>query len=296
MCCSHITLHYISTLTLFKFAVGMEGQVTVYLPGRGCLRCVHPKPSAAEAGRSCAEVGVLGPVPGLVGCMEAIEAIKVLILRAVAAEQQSAQGVQVLNGRQLYVDSASASIYDFELPIRNPKCAVCGENPSITTMPSDDDVGVLTNCLSLLRGELCPDHEIAALSYYNDVLCQDRPHILVDVRSAVQYDMVNLSPFIGSYKCCAGYFSLPLSRLVKLSTVAEVESALRSQLPSELQLTDGLPPVFVLCRRGIDSVAATRHILSLVSHMKDHAAWPVKNISGGLVSWRRDVDTEFPSY
>lgn len=285
---------------LYAISVGMEGQVTVFLPGRGCLRCVHPRPSAAEAGRSCAEVGVLGPVPGLVGCMEAIEAIKVLVLSSVAAEQCSTRGLQVLQGRQLYMDSASASCYDFELPGRNSDCAACGDRPTITSMSSIDDAAMSRSCGSRPRTELCADNEISALGFYNNVLCQNIPHILIDVRSAVQYDMVNLSSYIESYKGCVGYFSLPLAQLLKLSTAVEVESALRSQLPtSEIRAAGTLPPVFVVCRRGIDSVSATRHILSLTSPVKNDSeavALTVKNITGGLVSWRRDVDTTFPSY
>mmetsp|Transcript_30962 Transcript_30962/g.29575 ORF Transcript_30962/g.29575 Transcript_30962/m.29575 type:complete len:535 (-) Transcript_30962:3-1607(-) len=60
-------------------AVGMEGQITVLAPRIGpCYRCLYPKPSLLEGCRSCANAGVLGPVPGLIGCLQAVEAIKVL--------------------------------------------------------------------------------------------------------------------------------------------------------------------------------------------------------------------------
>jgi adenylyltransferase and sulfurtransferase len=60
-------------------AMGMEGQLTVYnYQGGPCYRCLYPKPNATEGAKSCADNGVLGPVPGLIGILQAIETIKIL--------------------------------------------------------------------------------------------------------------------------------------------------------------------------------------------------------------------------
>ena len=60
-------------------AIGVEGQLTVYnYNGGQCYRCLYPKPNATEGSKSCADNGVLGPVPGLIGILQAVETIKVI--------------------------------------------------------------------------------------------------------------------------------------------------------------------------------------------------------------------------
>lgn len=60
-------------------AVGTEGQLTVYnFNGGGCYRCLYPKPSASKGCKTCADNGVLGPVPGIIGVLQALETMKVI--------------------------------------------------------------------------------------------------------------------------------------------------------------------------------------------------------------------------
>ena len=60
-------------------AMGVEGQLTVYnYKGGPCYRCLYPKPNTTEGSKSCAENGVLGPVPGLIGILQAVETIKII--------------------------------------------------------------------------------------------------------------------------------------------------------------------------------------------------------------------------
>ncbi len=97
-----------------------EGQCTVYVPGQGpCYRCYFPEPPPPGAVPSCAEAGVLGVLPGIVGCMQALEAIK-LVLGA----------GRPLVGRMLHFDTLSAEIRTLKIR-RNPKCAVCGDRPTV---------------------------------------------------------------------------------------------------------------------------------------------------------------------
>lgn len=100
-----------------------EGQCTVYMPGEGpCYRCLFPEPPPPGAVPSCAEAGVLGVLPGLVGCMQALETIKVIL------------GVgRPLIGRMLHFDTLPASIRTLKLR-RDPKCVVCGDHPTVTEL------------------------------------------------------------------------------------------------------------------------------------------------------------------
>ncbi len=103
--------------SIFRF----EGQVTVFKPHEGpCYRCLFPQPPPPELAPSCAEGGVLGVLPGIVGSMQANEAIKLAL------------GIgDPLVGRLLLFDALAPSFTEVTLR-RDPACPVCGESPTIT--------------------------------------------------------------------------------------------------------------------------------------------------------------------
>jgi sulfur-carrier protein adenylyltransferase/sulfurtransferase len=103
--------------SIFRF----EGQVTVFKPHEGpCYRCLFPQPPPPEMAPSCAEGGVLGVLPGVVGSIQATEALKLAL------------GIgDPLVGRLLLYDALQASFTEVTLR-RDPACPVCGENPTIT--------------------------------------------------------------------------------------------------------------------------------------------------------------------
>ncbi|HSH40472.1 MAG TPA: molybdopterin-synthase adenylyltransferase MoeB [Chthoniobacterales bacterium] len=106
--------------SVFRF----DGQATVFAPHLGgpCYRCLFPEPPPLGAVPNCAEAGVLGVLPGVVGMMQAIEAIKLIL----------GLGESLL-GRLLHFDALKMKFREFKLR-RDPACPVCGENPSISEL------------------------------------------------------------------------------------------------------------------------------------------------------------------
>jgi adenylyltransferase/sulfurtransferase len=105
--------------SIFQF----EGQASVFYPGKGpCYRCLFPEPPPPGAAPSCAEAGVLGVLPGLVGCVQALETIK-LILGA----------GKPLIGRMVYFDTLSMELRIHKLR-KDPNCPACGTQPTITKL------------------------------------------------------------------------------------------------------------------------------------------------------------------
>jgi sulfur-carrier protein adenylyltransferase/sulfurtransferase len=102
---------------IFRF----EGQLTTIVPFQSpCYRCRYPSPPPPEEAPSCAEAGVLGVLPGIVGTLQATEVIKLI----------TGAG-DPLTGRLLHIDALAMKFREFRIP-RDPQCPVCGENPSIT--------------------------------------------------------------------------------------------------------------------------------------------------------------------
>ena len=99
-----------------------DGQATVFLPGEGCYRCLFPEPPPPGMVPNCAEAGVLGALTGLVGSIQATEALKQFI------------GIgDSLSSRLLLIDALSMTFREVKLK-RNPSCPLCGDNPTVTEL------------------------------------------------------------------------------------------------------------------------------------------------------------------
>jgi len=99
-----------------------DGQATVFLPGEGCYRCLFPEPPPPGMVPNCAEAGVLGALTGLVGSIQATEALKHFI------------GIgDSLSSRLLLIDALSMQFREVKLK-RNPACPLCGDNPTVTEL------------------------------------------------------------------------------------------------------------------------------------------------------------------
>ena len=99
-----------------------DGQSTVFLPGQGCYRCLFPSPPPPGMVPNCAEAGVLGALTGLVGSIQATEALKYFL------------GIgESLCSRLLLVDALSMTFREVKLK-RNPACPLCGDNPTVTEL------------------------------------------------------------------------------------------------------------------------------------------------------------------
>ncbi|KAL7530172.1 hypothetical protein ACHAXR_006722 [Thalassiosira sp. AJA248-18] len=258
-------------------AMGTEGQLTVYnyqpptesdQPKKrtACYRCLYPNPVPAEGSKSCSDNGVLGMVPGAIGIMQAVEAIKVVT------------GIgNSMHDRLLMYDSLHCSFLNIKKPPARPNCAVCSPDATIKTMKDSEEslknVRGPSVCAMATPGNLSPEQNISA-EQYNELRKDDQqPHILLDVRVARQYEMCSLE----------GSINVPLEQLEeKLDMVGE--------------LSKGKLPVYCLCRRGIASAVATRIIQKSIEDENAKGVHSVYNIDGGLNSWVKTVDSEFPQY
>ena len=99
-----------------------DGMATVFIPGSGCYRCLFPTPPPPGEVPSCAEAGVLGMLPGMVGTIQATETVKLIL------------GIgESLSGRLLLIDALDMDFRAVKLR-RNPDCPLCGDEPTVTEL------------------------------------------------------------------------------------------------------------------------------------------------------------------
>ncbi|XP_051803296.1 adenylyltransferase and sulfurtransferase MOCS3 [Acanthochromis polyacanthus] len=255
-------------------ALRMEGQLTVYnYRGGPCYRCLYPVPPPAETVTNCSDGGVLGVVPGIMGCFQALEVLKI------ASGQGSSCSQQLV-----MFDAQDARFRSIKLRPKQPGCAVCGENPSVTQLVDYEAFcgsAATDKCYKL--NLLSRDQRITVQDY-KSILDNAGPHLLLDVRPLVEVDICHL-PFS---------LNIPLSSLEDrksehLQLLQERISELKQQMASDCR-----PPVYVICKQGNDSQKAVQVLEKMSGSEVDSIA--VKDISGGLMAWAKRIDPTFPQY
>ncbi|MCA1659408.1 MAG: ThiF family adenylyltransferase, partial [Verrucomicrobiaceae bacterium] len=158
--------------SIFRF----DGQTTVFAPHLGgpCYRCLFPEPPPPGAVPNCAEAGVLGVLPGIIGTLQAIETIKLILGLG-----------HSLVGRLLHFDALKMKFREFNLR-RDPECPVCGENASIRE-PIDYELFCGTQAEP--QPASIPEISVAELKRKLDARA---PLQLIDVREPHEYEIARI--------------------------------------------------------------------------------------------------------
>lgn len=162
--------------SIFRF----DGQASVFAPPQGpCYRCLYPEPPPPGEVPSCAEGGVLGILPGLVGCIQATEAVKLILGKG-----------SPLIGRLLLYDALQMSFQEFRIR-RNPRCPMCGDQPTIKALIDYEQ-------FCGMRGQEAP---AAAASPYGEITAEELNRLLhqgtkvfiLDVRNPEEYQICKIA-------------------------------------------------------------------------------------------------------
>jgi len=205
--------------SIFRF----EGQASVFaMKGGPCYRCLYPEPPPPGLVPSCAEGGVLGVLPGVIGTIQATEAIKLIL------------GVgEPLVGRFLIYDALRMRFRELKLR-RDPECPVCGDHPTVRELIDYDQFcGIRPPAQAAAAAALPPDQEITVEDLKK---AQDRQEALfvLDVREPQEFQICRI----------------PGSTLIPLG---ELPNRL-AELPSGA----GAPPIVVHCKMGGRSAKAVK--------------------------------------
>ncbi|XP_074659274.1 adenylyltransferase and sulfurtransferase MOCS3-like [Tubulanus polymorphus] len=246
-------------------ALRFEGQLTVYNYDDGpCYRCLYPTPPPPETVTNCSDGGVIGAVPGVIGCLQALEVIKIAANTGTSYSQ-----------RLLLFDGLDGSFRTIKLRLKQKTCVVCGDRPSIKQLIDYEQfcgasASDKAKCVRLLHSD-----ERITVKEFKQIRDEKRPHILIDVRYPVELDICQLD----------GHINIPIDKIAGEQELSNLEEQI-------LSFGDDYVSVFVLCKQGNDSQRAV-HIL------KDKLrATPAvfKDIRGGLLAWAESIDPAFPKY
>ncbi|XP_003463707.1 adenylyltransferase and sulfurtransferase MOCS3 [Cavia porcellus] len=256
-------------------ALRFEGQITVYHYDDGpCYRCIFPQPPPAETVTNCADGGVLGVVTGVVGCLQALEVLKI------------AAGLgPSYSGSLLLFDALRGHFRSIQLRKRRSDCAACGERPTVADLQDYEAFcgsSATDKCRSL---QLLSPEERISVTDYKRLLDSGAPHVLLDVRPQVEVDICRLPHAL----------HIPLRHLerkdresLKLLREAIQEGNGDTQEGTAVY-------VYVICKLGNDSQKAVRILQSLTA-AQELDSLTVQDIAGGLMAWAAKIDQTFPQY
>ena len=232
--------------SIFRF----EGQATVFAPHLGgpCYRCMFPEPPPPGMVPTCAEGGVLGVLPGIIGVIQAIEAVKLIC------------GIgETLIGRLVNFDALALKFREFKLR-KDPKCPVCGPNPTITDLVDYDQFCGIPQQRKREEEDANVPH--VSVEELRDRLAKGDRFRFIDVREPFEWDICRLDR----------------SELIPMA-----------KLPARMSEFDSAEDVILICKNG----ARSAHAVKMFNEAGFSRVW---NVAGGLLDWSDRIDSKLPKY
>jgi adenylyltransferase/sulfurtransferase len=251
-------------------ALGWEGQLTVYNNGAKCpcYRCIFPQPALPETVKNCSEAGVLGPVVGIIGSLQALEIIKI------ATGRESS-----FSGNLWLFDGFDGRTRTISLREKMTRCAVCGENPTVTELQDYElfcgsSATDKTPSLSLLS----PEDRLSVRNYCSVRQETGNVPTLIDTRPPLEFETCHLPEAL----------NIPLDEIKKLDAtglISRITQSTGRNVPET---------AYVVCHRGNDSQIAVK----LLREKLNAIGYGIRfcDLIGGMDSWAVEVDSTFPRY
>ncbi|KAI0125440.1 ThiF family protein [Xylariales sp. AK1849] len=243
--------------------------------GGPCYRCMFPKPPPADSVLSCGEGGILGPVVGVMGVLQALEAIKLIAAGIDTPREEPAVPTLLL-----FSAAGSTTFRSVRMRSRRMKCFACSASSSLSLAALKSGLldyvqfcGV-TAPVSALR----PEERILAATY-SKVLAETpgSAHLLLDVREREHFDIASIP----------GAVNVPYSSFQLRCTPADASKLewLPKTLPADA-------PIYVVCRVGNDSQLVAQKLKEM--GLGGSGRRFVGDIKGGMRAWKQEVDETMP--
>ncbi|KAK0632765.1 hypothetical protein B0T14DRAFT_533114 [Immersiella caudata] len=262
-----------------------------------CYRCCFKKPPPPSSMVSCGEAGIMGPVVGLMGVAQAGEAIKILISSLHLPQPSPPPSFPPLADQNLIQPTLLIYTYDLSSAIgpysfrplkmspRKKTCFACGENsPSTLTLEGikSGTPNYEQFCALPVPKHTLPSEERISARVFHDMREKGEigRHVLIDTREKEHF----------SFGSIEGAVNVPFGRL--LMRAAEVKRDGGDESGMLPGVVDGDAPIFVVCRRGLDSQEAVEKLKEL--GVDKGGRRRIMDIAGGMNAWKEEVDPSFP--
>jgi molybdopterin/thiamine biosynthesis adenylyltransferase/rhodanese-related sulfurtransferase len=231
--------------SIFRF----EGQASVFAPHLNgpCYRCLYPEPPPPGMVPSCAEGGVLGVLPGIVGTIQATEILKLALGKGSS-----------LIGRLLLFNALEMKFREVRLR-RDPKCPLCGENPTITKLIDYEMFCGIT------PQPATPNSNPDEVTVQDMKKALDDPKLgiqVIDVREPDEFQIAHVN-------------GVPLFPL--------------SILPQQFTKLNPNQQIYIHCKSGVRSLRA-------LHFLREQGFKYVKSVKGGISAWSDEIDHNVPKY
>ncbi|KAH8163532.1 hypothetical protein CIB48_g4704 [Xylaria polymorpha] len=250
--------------------------------GGPCYRCVFPKPPPADSVVGCGEGGILGPVVGVMGVLQALEAIK-LIAAGIGHETASIPKQPLAPSLLLFSANSPTPFRSIKMRSRRVNCFACSASSTLTLKElksgSLDYVQFcgVTAPVKLLQ----PDERISATKY-STILAkgEEEKSLLLDVREKEHFDIANIP----------GAINVPFSTFqAKSRPTTNGDAPHLNWLPDDVASD---VPIYVVCRVGNDSQLVTKKLKDI--GLDRHGERFIGDIKGGMRAWKLEVDQTLP--
>ncbi|GFP57859.1 adenylyltransferase and sulfurtransferase uba4 [Trichoderma asperellum] len=249
-------------------------------PGKGpCYRCVFPKPPPPESVVGCGEGGIIGPVVGTMGVLQALEAIK-LIVRGDHLQRSEANGQgEEVKQVGLLLFSAMGDVPFRTVRMRGKKkgCFACsGDGTALTLNELKTSMDYVQFCGVNQPVKLLQPEERISVAEYERISQQHKNHLLLDVREKEHFGVCNIK----------GSINVPISRFTAHRGQG---SDLSDLIPGDVSPD---APIYIVCRVGNDSQIAAKKLKDLGVDRNGERF--IGDIFGGLKAWKETIDPSLP--
>ena len=254
-----------------------SGQLIVlnFPPGKGpCYRCVFPKPPPPNSVIGCGEGGILGPIVGTMGVLQALEAIKLIIRGKDPKKQDTEVKSQTM---LLFGGMDDTPFRSVRMRGKRKDCFACGDESTFSLKVLEESMDYVQFCgvvqpVNLLK----PEERISAIDYGN-IVNEKKDHILLDVREKEHFGMASLE----------GALNLPINLFTRRGKGGGVPD----WVTPEVADPNG-KPVYVVCRVGNDSQIAAKALKEM--GLDQNGARFIGDIEGGMRAWKSKIDPSIP--
>lgn len=251
--------------------------------GGPCYRCVFPRPPPPDSVVSCGEGGILGPVVGVMGVLQALEAIK-LIAAGAAVDPAADKAAAVAAPSLLLFSSTSVPPFrSVRMRGRRKDCFACSAVSSLTKETlSSGSLDYIQFCGVTAPLEILRPEERVSAEEYSRAATGDTNPVLLDVREREHYDIC----------CLPGAINIPLASFLRDNPAPRDGEEVVSPSPAWLAGAADRTPIYVVCRFGNDSQLATRRLKDM--GLDRGGARYIGDIRGGMRAWKQEVDPTLP--